>query len=427
MTRSTTTGGATARVRARGTCRICGARGLQSIVDLGRTPLANAFVPATLLKRAEPRFPLRLARCPDCGLVQLRDVVDRSLLFRKYLYFSSSSGTMPAHFAGLVEAALRRHGGKTPGLAVEIGSNDGTLLRNLLGTTLRPLGIEPARNIAQQANERGIPTWNEFFSKPVAERILREHGPARLVFSNNVLAHIDDVHEVASAAARLLEEDGAWIIEVPHLAEMMRRVEFDTIYHEHLSYFSLPPLERLFLRHGLLLVDVQQVPVHGGSLRLTVQRQRPGRKPRASVARVRAYERRLGLSNPATYRRFRTRVHAIRRDLPRLLRGLRHQGHRIVGYGAPAKGNTLLNYCRIDGTILDYILDTTPAKQGLFTPGTHVPIREPGVFHRDPPTHALLLAWNFEREILAKERGFLRAGGRFIRPVPRPAYVPPKR
>lgn len=415
----------TSACKVRRTCRVCGSLRREPVVNLGRSPPANAFLKPADLARPEPRYPLEVVRCLECGLVQLRHVVDRSLLFRHYVYFSSASGPMADHFAQLARSAADEYGGSRPGLAVEIGSNDGTLLRALRGSNLDVLGIEPARNIARYANDQGIRTWNTFFGREVARRIRSRMGPARIVFSNNVLAHIDDLHEAAGAVADLLEPEGVWIIEVPHLAQMIERVEFDTIYHEHLSYFSLPPIERLLKAHGMSVEQVEEIPVHGGSLRIFVRSAALSSRQAPNVAKVRSEERRIGLHRASTFRRFRVAMEGVRSSLPRLLDRLRSKGKKIVGYGAPAKGNTLLNYCGIDRRRLDFLLDTTPAKQGLFAPGSRLEVRPPAAFRSARPDYALLLAWNFETEILERERDYVAQGGRFIRPIPFPEVIEP--
>jgi novobiocin biosynthesis protein NovU/D-mycarose 3-C-methyltransferase len=401
-------------------CRICGHEDLRRFLDLGETPLANAFVAPAQAAASEPRYPLEVARCADCSLVQLTVVVDPEVMFRDYLYASSASAPLLPHFDELAESLA---GGLVPpgSLAVEFGSNDGVLVRALRDHGLRALGVEPATNLARKANDDGLETINEFFTPDVAVRIRDDRGLAHAIIGNNVLAHIDDLDGVMASVDALLAPDGVFVAEVPYLPDLLERVEYDTVYHEHLSYFHLTPLQRLFTSHGFELFDVVHLPIHGGSVRINAAR-RGARPPTERLTRRLVDEdQKLGDARP--YSDFAAKVRQQRAALVTLLRDLKRQRKRLAGYGATAKGNTMLNYCGIDGTLLDYIADTTPYKQGLLTPGTHIPVRAESSLERARPDALLLLAWNYADAIVARHQPYLRGGGTFIHPIPLPRMI----
>lgn len=406
--------------RLRPDCRICAGTSLVRFLDLGKQPLANAF---TSPARAAPeeRYPLAVYVCEQCWHVQLLDVVAKETLFAEYSYMSTTSQTIPAHFAALareVEAAYLA----PDDLVVEIGSNDGVLLRAFQGRPYRILGVEPASNIAKIAQERGVPTLNAFFHPATAAQVAAEHGRAKVVLANNVVGHIDDLPGLAAGVRALLRDDGAFVFEVPYLVDLLDKLEFDTVYHEHLSYFAIRPLQRLLGAAGLEIVDVTRQGVHGGTIRVHA---RPhGTQPvHARVGELVALERGRALDSLRPYHEFAAKVEALRADLVRTVRGLRAQGKRIAGYGAPAKGNTLLNYCGFGPADIEFIQDTTPLKQGRLAPGTRIPVVPPEHFRANPPDVAFMLAWNYEAEILAKESKFREAGGRFLIPIPSPRLV----
>jgi hypothetical protein len=402
-------------------CRVCGGGPLKPFLDLGETPLANSFLTKERLGAAEPRYPLALVFCGGCALVSLSGVVDPEVMFRDYLYVSGTSDTMPRHFAELGTEVVDRFVGTPGGLVVEIGSNDGTLLRAVNGRGARVLGVEPATNIAAIAERAGVPTVNDFFSARLARTLRAKHGPARAVLANNVVAHVHDVRDLVAGVHDLLDADGVMVMEAPYLVDLLDHVEYDTVYHEHLSYFAFAPLVRLMANAGLHVFDVRRVAVHGGSLR--VYASRDPRPAAAEVGRLRAVERERRLETLAPYEAFADRVRAQRASLVALLRRLRSGGKRVVGYGAPAKGNTMLNYCEIDTTLLDYTVDKNPLKQGMFTPGMRLSVRPVETLLTDQPDYALLLAWNFADEILRQQASYREGGGQFIHPLPEPRIL----
>lgn len=401
-------------------CRVCRGSSFDLVLSLGDMPLANAFVAPDTGEREE-RFPLDVMLCRSCGLVQLSVVVRPDVLFRHYLYASSASPPLVEHFADLADELVRRFA-PAKSLVVEIGSNDGVLLRPLAACGVRVVGVEPATNLAQVANAAGLETWNDFFGSELAGRLVRERGPAKAVLASNVLAHIDDLSNVLQALDTLLDSDGVFVAEFPYLGDLLERVEYDTIYHEHLSYFSLAPIERLFGAAGMELFDVRRLNIHGGSLRIFVDR-RGQRVVSAAVAELRQTEARAGLGAGAAYQRFAARVGESREALRGLVAELRGSGRRIVALGATAKGNTLLNYCGLGRAEIEYVADSTPLKHGLLTPGTRIPIRPEGAIREDHPDYTLLLAWNYADAIVKRFADYLAAGGRFIHPIPRARVI----
>ncbi len=402
-------------------CRSCGADGLTTILSLGRTPLANSLLTAEQLDRPEPTYPLELAFCPSCALVQITETIPPEELFRDYLYFSSFSDTMLRHARALAERMVEQRSLDGKSLVVEVASNDGYLLQFYRERGVRVLGIEPALNVARVAEEeRGIPTLTEFFGDALARRLADEGRRADVLHAHNVLAHVADLNGFVRGIAVVLGEGGVAVIEVPYVKDMVDRCEFDTIYHEHLCYFSLTALRRLFGRHGLEVVDVERVPVHGGSLRLLVERE--GR-PSEAVESLLAEESRFGAHDLEFYSGFARRVEELKTSLVGLLQDLKAQGKRVAAYGAAAKGSTLLNVCGIGRETLDFVVDRSTVKQGLFMPGVRLPIHAPERLLEEMPDYLLLLAWNLADEIMAQQGAYRRRGGRFIIPLPQPEVV----
>ena len=403
------------------TCHICQSKKLHKFLSLGPIPLANSFLPPDQLGVTEPYYPLDVCFCSNCGLVQLAQVIAPEVLFKDYAYLTGTSEPMKAHFAKLAESTIQRFSLTKGDLVLDIGSNDGTLLGNFQRCGMRVLGIEPATNVAKLASLRGVETWDDFFDESLARRICSDKGQPRAILATNVLAHVADLEGFLRGVNHLLANDGVFVIEVPYLVDMLSRVEFDTIYHEHLRYFAVRPLIALFNKFGMSIVDVERVSVHGGSLR--VYGQKFIRSLPSSVAELLSSETEAKVDSLETYQKFAQDVRRLKKDLLSLLKALKNEGAKIAGYGAPAKGNILLNYCKIGTDILDYITDTTPFKQGRYTPGMHIPVFPESRFHEFPPDYALLLAWNYAGSILQKESEYRRKGGKFILPIPEPKVI----
>jgi hypothetical protein len=407
----------------RSACRACGQTGLIEILDLGMQPLANAFLHAESEFPDEARFPLTLHGCMTCGLLQLVDVIDPEVLFRNYIYVTGTSETIAAHNRSYARTVTDLLGLEAGGLVVEAASNDGSLLACFRDLGVRVLGVEPAGNIAALAVERGIPTENVFFDRDVGQRLRQRHGPARAVIGNNVLAHVDDPGGFLSGATSLLDTGGLVIVEVPYLGEMLERTEYDTIYHEHLCYFSITALLRLCEAAGLVVVRIDHVPVHGGSLRVYAGRQEDHPGHDAAVLRLGEAERAAGITSLAGWRRFAEAAGAQRAGLLSLLGRLRAEGKTMAGYGAPAKGNTLLNYCGIGSDLLPFTVDRNALKVGTWTPGTHIPVLPVEAVLERQPDYLLILPWNFATEIMEQQAEYRRRGGTFILPIPFPRIV----
>lgn len=392
-------------------CISCGAAPLAPVLHLGTTPLANALLTQAQLAAPEGRFPLELVFCPACALVQITERVPPERLFSEYAYFSSFSDTAVAAARALATRLTRERKLGAGSLAMEIASNDGYLLQHYRDAGVPVLGIEPAQNIARVANERGIPTRAQFFDRDLAARLPK----ADVLHANNVLAHVPDLNGVVAGIAAVLKPSGTAVIEVPYLRDLIEKCEFDTIYHEHLCYFSVSALEPLFRRHGLGLAEVERIPIHGGSLRLFAA---PGARPGASTANLLEEERAAGMLDHAYYAGFARQVESLRKDLLALLGRLKGEGKRVAAYGASAKGSTLLNYFGIDAGTLEYVVDRSTEKQGRYTPGTHLHILPPERLKSDRPDYLLLLSWNFLDEILAQQAEYRARGGKFIVPIP---------
>jgi hypothetical protein len=400
-------------------CRVC-ASPTKLILDLGVVPLANSFVTPGEA-RPEPAFPLGLQFCPSCGIAQIPETVDPEILFRHYLYTPSASSTWRQHCEELAEWIRGRIGHSSDPFVVEPASNDGCLLKAISKWTSRVLGVEPARNIAEQAQRDGVPTLVEFFGQPTAREILAAHGPAQVIVGTNVLAHVPDIVDFIAGAALLLSDDGILVIEAPYLRDLVESLSYDTIYHEHVSYLSVTALDNAYRLAGLELTDVERIPIHGGSIRFVGRR--IGSPAAASVSHLLDEERRLGYADGSALFDFADRVNQLRAELRSFVHALRAEGLRLAAYGATAKGNTLMSTCDIGRDDIRYVVDRNPLKQGRLTPGTHIPVKDPSAMQDDPVDVLLVLAWNLRDEIIRQEAAFAARGGKFLIPIPKPTLV----
>lgn len=399
-------------------CRSCGGTSLEPFLDLGSTPLADRLLTVTMLQEPELSFPLVVAFCPDCSLVQILETVAPEILFADaYPYYSSFSPALMAHARANALARIEERRLGPNSLVVELASNDGYLLRNYVESGVPVMGIDPADGPAAAARRIGVPTLCEFFTDEFAVRFSADHGQADVVHGNNVLAHVADTNGFVAGIATILKPTGVAVIEMPYLLDLIEHAEFDTIYHEHLCYFSLTALDRLFRRHGLFLNQVERLAIHGGSLRIFVE---PAERVETSVMQMLADEHAIGLDRAGFFAEFSSRVELLRSQLLALIADLKAKGHSIAAYGAAAKGATMLNYCGLDRGQIDFVVDRNVNKQGSFMPGAHLPILAPDALMERRPDFVLMLAWNFAEEIMAQQQSYLEQGGRFIIPVPQP-------
>ena len=399
------------------TCRACGAKTLEPVLSLGKTPLANALLTKDDLDKPEPAFPLELVFCSSCALVQITEEVPPETMFGEYLYFSSFSDTMLKHAEAIATRLTRDQKLDAKSLVVEVASNDGYLLQYYAKQGVPVLGVEPARNIAKVAEGKGIRTLCRFFGSEVAQELAGNGELADVIHANNVLAHVPDLNGVVSGFATLLKEKGIAVIEAPYVRDLVEHCEFDTIYHEHLCYFSLTALDRLMARHGLVVHDVERLPIHGGSLRIFVSK--TGAYARTErVTALLEQETASDIDKLSFYAGFASRVNGLKKELVATLADLKSKGARIAAYGAAAKGATLVNFFGIGHDTIDFVVDRSTYKQGRYMPGARIPILPPTALVEKKPDYCLLLAWNFADEILAQQKEYREAGGKFIVPIP---------
>lgn len=403
-------------------CRACGCAEGELVLDLGIQPLANNLLLPEDLGKSEPRFPLRVFVCPACWLLQLTDLVPPVELFSEYFYFSSFSDAMLRHARAAAERYCSEMKLGVESRVVEVASNDGYLLQYFQRAGVPCLGVEPAANIAKVAREKGIETWTEFFGLELTHRLVRERGRADLILGNNVFAHAPDINDFVGGLRELLKPGGRIVLEVPYGVELVEQTEFDTIYHEHVFYFTLTALKPLFHRHGLEICDVEHIAIHGGSLRIFAGHS--GAQPIASgVAALLAEERSKGVDKLAFYRGFADQVRRVRADVLQQMEACQQAGKSIAAYGASAKGSTLLNYCGLRREQIDFVADRSTYKQGRLTPGTHLPIVPAEELAHRRPDYTLLLTWNFADEIFEQQRAYRERGGKFIIPIPKVRVV----
>lgn len=401
------------------TCRACKGRNIFLYLPLGDHPPANAFQRPEQLDRPEPRYPLDTHVCLDCALIEVPDQLPPDF-FEDYLYVPSASETMQRHFAALARRFKERLITAPGQRVVDIGCNDGLLLGACRDAGLATLGVDPAANIAAMARAKGLEVFNEYFTAESANRVLARYGPAQVIVTTNTFNHIDNLHGFVEGVVTLLAPGGTFVIEVPQALTCVEHNEFDTVYHEHLSVFSVASIAALGRFFGLQVVDIEELPIHGGSMRLYLRREGPASPV---VAQWLQRERDAGLFERATYEAHTERVERIRSELMTLLRDLKAQGKRLAGYGAPAKGTTLLNYFGIGPDLLDFLADRNPLKQGRYSPGTRIPVVSQDVIAERNPDYLLILAWNFGEEIMAQQAAFRARGGKFILPIPEPRVV----
>ena len=406
-------------------CRSCGASKVRSLVDLGFMPPANEYLDPDAPPGAQKTYPLHAFVCEECILVQIEEAVSPEDLFGDYAYFSSYSSTWIEHGRRFVEDVVKRFHLASTSSVLEVASNDGYLLRHFVDKGIPVLGIEPAENVASVAIAAGIPTEVRFFGRQAANDLVRRGFQADLVVANNVIAHVPDLNDFVAGMATVLRRGGVVSVEFPHLMNLIDRVQFDTIYHEHYSYFSLCSLEPVFSRHGLRIFDVKQIPTHGGSLRVFACQVADDRPARPGVAKLYDLERAARLHDIETYDGFSERVEHCRRSLRQFLTSAKTDGRTVVAYGAAAKGSTLLNYCEVTDSDIAYVVDRSPHKQGHLLPGSRLPIFAPERVLEEPrPDFLLLLAWNLEDEI-TKQMAYVREWGcRFVVPIPEMQVLP---
>ena len=404
-------------------CRICNSKDLRNFLSLGKTPLANSFLLEKELNLEEKKFPLEACFCMDCKLVQLNYIVPAELMFKNYIYVSSTTNTFKVHFAKMAEEISREFKLNEKSLAVDIGSNDGLLLKGFQKFGVKTFGVEPAANLADIARKNGVDTINDFFNESAAKEIISKKANADVITATNVFAHVDNISDLIRNVKFLLKENGIFVIEVPYLVDMLEKMTFDAIYHEHLSYFSVIPLAKFFKMNGMEIFKIKKVDSHGGSLRVFAKKKEGKFEIDESVSMMIENEKKIGIEDFETYKKFADKVYAVKKKLIHYLKDIKSKGKIVAAYGAPAKGNTLLNFCGIGNDYIDYIVEDNPLKQGLYAPGSHIIVLGPNALDEKKPDYILILAWNFAEEILNKTKKYKDMGIKFIIPLPEPVVV----
>ena len=399
-------------------CRICGCKIGKTFVDLGHTPLSNSYLKKNMIKN-EKKFPLHALICTKCMLVQLEEFENPKKIFSEYAYFSSYSRTWLKHAEEYVNKMIKKFNLNSDNLVMEIASNDGYLLQYFKKYKIPVLGIEPAKNVAKIAQKKKIPTITKFFGTKLAKEIVKSGKQPDLLLGNNVLAHVPKLNDFVEGLKILLKYKGVITLEVPHILQLIDKNQFDTIYHEHFSYFSLITLKKLFEMHELRIFDVEKLNTHGGSLRIFVKHKDNNfQKERKSVKKMLEKEKTFGLKKISTYTNFSQEVNLIKKELLHFLHKAKEDKKTVVGYGAPAKGNTLLNFCEINFELIDYTVDISPHKQGMYLPGSHILIKKPNEIFKTKPDYVLILPWNLKKEIMVQMKDIREWGGKFVIPIP---------
>ena len=402
----------------RNDCRLCGDKKLKSIISLTSTPPANAFITKEQINNKQACFPLEVFFCENCSHVQMLDIIDPKILFENYVYISGTSPVFINHFQDYANNVIKKFPELQKKFVIDIGSNDGTLLRFFKEAGFSVLGIDPAKDIARRANELGIETVTGFISSELAKKIRKEKGRAQIITANNVFAHSDDLKAIVESVSILLDDSGIFIIEVSYLLDVLEKNLFDTIYHEHLAYHSIKPLSNFFLQNDFELIDILRVNSHGGSVRVIVQKKSGSHPISQSVSDILKLEKEMKLDKIETYYIFSENIKTLKEELQLLLNNLKEDGKSIAAFGAPAKATTLMYHFDIGPEIIDFIVDDSPLKQGLFSPGKHIEIVSSSEIEKRNPDYLLILAWNFSESIMKKHSDFKSRGGHFITPLP---------